>query len=67
MAKAGFATRWLTRSLGFIEKVGNALPHPATLFGLLALAVIIISAIAARFDLTVTHPGTGETIQPVSL
>ncbi len=67
VAKAGFATRWLTRSLGFIEKVGNALPHPATLFGLLALAVIIISAIAARFDLTVTHPGTGETIQPVSL
>jgi aminobenzoyl-glutamate transport protein len=61
--EAGF----LSRSLGFIEKAGNALPHPATLFALMALAIIIISGIAAQLNLTVTHPGTGKPIQPVSL
>ena len=53
--------------LGTIEKVGNALPHPATLFALLAAAVVVLSAVVARLDLQVTHPGTGELISPVSL
>ena len=58
---------WLTRVLKFIERAGNLLPHPATLFALMALAVVVLSGIAAQFDLAVTHPGTGETIRPVSL
>jgi aminobenzoyl-glutamate transport protein len=53
--------------LGFIEYAGNLLPHPGTLFAILSLAVIVASGIAAQFGLAVTHPGTGETIQPVSL
>lgn len=57
----------LTRALGFIERAGNALPHPATLFALMALLVIVVSAVAARFDLAVAHPGTGEVIRPLSL
>ena len=57
----------LSRSLGVIEKVGNALPHPASLFALMALAVILLSAVAAQFEVVVTHPGTGELIQPVNL
>jgi aminobenzoyl-glutamate transport protein len=57
----------LTRTLGFIERAGNALPHPATLFAGMAVRVIVVSAIAARLDLGVLHPGTGETIRPVSL
>ena len=57
----------LSRFLGIIERGGNALPHPATLFALMALAVIVISAIAAQFDLSVVHPGTKETVEPVSL
>ncbi|MFO7444734.1 MAG: AbgT family transporter [Ignavibacteriaceae bacterium] len=58
---------FLNRFLGIIEKVGNALPHPATLFALFALAVIVISGIVSMFDIAVVHPGTGETIRPVSL
>ena len=58
---------WLSRSLTFIERVGNALPHPGTLFAMMALLVILVSAITAQFDLAVTHPGTGETIRPVNL
>lgn len=53
--------------LSVIEKVGNALPHPATLFAIFAGGVIVLSGIASLFDIAVTHPGTGETIKPFSL
>jgi len=55
------------RFLDIVERVGNALPDPTTLFALSALAVIVISGIAAQFDLSVAHPTTGEVIHPVSL
>ncbi len=57
----------IDRFLGYIEKTGNALPHPATLFALLALSVIIFSWIFSLFDIAVQHPGTGETVRPVNL
>lgn len=53
--------------LGVIERGGNALPHPATLFALLAALIVLASGVTARLGLEVTHPGTGETIRPVSL
>ncbi len=56
-----------TRFLRIVEQGGNALPHPATLFALLAFAVVVLSGIAARLDLSVVHPGTGATVEPVSL
>jgi aminobenzoyl-glutamate transport protein len=56
-----------TALLGFVEYAGNLLPHPGTLFALLSLAVIVASGIAAQLGLEVIHPGTGETIRPVSL
>jgi aminobenzoyl-glutamate transport protein len=59
--------KWIAKFLSVVERVGNALPHPATLFGLFALMVIIISGIVAQLNLSVVHPGTGETIEPVSL
>lgn len=43
------------------------LPHPGTLFALMALAVIVVSGILSRFDLVVTHPGTGEQVTPLNL
>lgn len=45
-----------------IEVVGNKLPHPATLFALMALFVVILSAIAAYFNLEAIHPVTKEAI-----
>lgn len=47
--------------------MGNALPHPATLFALFAFLIIILSWVAAQFSLEVTHPGTGESIRPFNL
>jgi aminobenzoyl-glutamate transport protein len=60
-------TSWLDRALSFIERVGNALPHPGTLFALMALLVVLLSGVLSQFDLAVTHPGTGEVVRPVNL
>ncbi len=57
----------INRFLGIIETVGNALPHPATLFAIFALLVIIVSGIVSAFELEVIHPGTQEIIKPFSL
>jgi aminobenzoyl-glutamate transport protein len=59
--------KFINRSLEIIEKGGNALPHPATLFAIMALLAIVASGITSLFDLSVVHPGTGEMIRPVNL
>ncbi len=64
---AGRGQRLIARFLGAIERVGNALPHPATLFAGLAGLVVVISGIFAAIGIDAVHPGTGETIRPVSL
>ena len=56
-----------TRFLDIVERAGNFLPHPASLFALMALAVVVLSGIFASLELSVIHPSTGETIEPVSL
>ena len=55
------------RVLDVVERIGNALPDPTTLFALLAVAVVLLSGVAAQFDLSVAHPTTGKQIEPVSL
>ncbi len=57
----------ITRVLGGIERVGNMLPHPATLFAMFAGLIIIISGITSLFNISAVHPGTGEIIEPVNL
>jgi aminobenzoyl-glutamate transport protein len=59
--------RPMDRFLDVVERAGNALPDPTTLFALLALFVVVLSGVVAQFDLSVAHPATGETIRPVSL
>lgn len=56
-----------SRFLNIVEKVGNALPHPATLFGIFALLILILSAVAYAFGWSAVHPGTKETIEPINL
>jgi aminobenzoyl-glutamate transport protein len=53
--------------LAFIERAGNALPHPATLFAILAVVLVLASAVASGLQLQVAHPGTGKTVVPVNL
>ena len=49
--------------LNSIEKIGNGLPHPITLFALFALAVVLLSAVCAFFDVS----AVGETINPATM
>ena len=67
MSTAVKKTSMIDRFLSFVERVGNLLPHPATLFAGFALLVVLLSWVAAQFDLTVLHPGTGETVVPFNL
>ncbi|MBM4168810.1 MAG: AbgT family transporter [Ignavibacteria bacterium] len=49
-------SRIFTGSLDIIERVGNKLPHPATLFAILTLAVVLLSWIGDLVSLSVLHP-----------
>lgn len=60
-------TGWMGKFLRAIERGGNALPHPATLFLIFALLVIVVSEIAVRAGVSATHPKTGEVLLPTSL
>lgn len=67
MAKQQLPSGFINKFLHYVEKIGNALPHPATLFAGFAFLVILLSWVAAQFDLEVIHPGTGEMIRPFNL
>lgn len=47
---------WFVRFLNIVERLGNLLPHPITLFALFCVAVILVSGIAGYFELTVADP-----------
>lgn len=51
----------------FIEKGGNALPHPAILFAIFALITLIVSAIGGILGWSGVHPATGETVKVINL
>lgn len=53
--------------LNIVEKGGNLLPHPATLFALFALSILLLSALAHWVDWSALHPVTKEEINPVNL
>lgn len=64
---------WFVRFLNIVERLGNLLPHPITLFALFCVAVILVSGIAGYFELTVADPrpahgqGANGLIHVVSL
>ena len=60
-------TRLIDQFLAGVERVGNALPHPASLFGILAGFVILLSWIFSALKVTAAHPATGEIVEPVNL
>ncbi len=46
----------ITRLLHVVEWLGNALPHPVTLFALFAAGVVVLSGILGFFDVAVIDP-----------
>jgi aminobenzoyl-glutamate transport protein len=57
----------LLRALDAVERAGNRLPHPATLFVILAALVVALSALLSATTLSVTHPGSGQTVTVTNL
>ncbi len=55
------------RFLDVIEFAGNKLPHPATLFALLALLVVVLSWIFSQLGLSVEDPLEGEQVEVFNL
>ncbi len=54
---------WFARFLNVVEKTGNRLPHPVTMFALLAALVVLISGICAMLGVS----ATGEMIDPSTM
>ncbi|MDP2300871.1 MAG: AbgT family transporter [Ignavibacteria bacterium] len=67
MSSQNLASRIFNKSLDYIEIVGNRLPHPATLFGLLALIVVFFSWLGDFMSWTAIHPADNSTISVKSL
>lgn len=67
MSKSKQKIGFFQRLLNWTEQVGNALPHPATLFALFALAALILSAVGYALKWEVIHPGTKEIVRTVNL
>jgi aminobenzoyl-glutamate transport protein len=57
----------MQRFLNLVERGGNALPHPATLFLLLALLTLLASLIGYLLGWEIVHPATGEMVQAKNL
>lgn len=55
------------RALDTIEVVGNRLPHPATLFLMMAALVALLSWWGSAVGLQASHPATGEIISVKNL
>ena len=58
---------FLVRALDVVERVGNRLPDPLTLFVAFAAIVVVSSWAAHAAGVSVVHPGTGQTIPAVNL
>ncbi|RNA67392.1 AbgT family transporter [Alteribacter keqinensis] len=56
----------LMRSLDGIERTGNKLPHPVTLFAIFALMVILASGLFSALGTSVQHPDPEEGIIEVN-
>ncbi|WP_338590689.1 AbgT family transporter [Shewanella khirikhana] len=52
IAKSG----WFVRFLNVVERLGNLLPHPITLFALFCLGVVLLSGLLGYFELSVADP-----------
>ncbi len=54
--------KFFRKSLDWIEIIGNRLPHPATIFAMLAGIVLVISAISYWANVSAVHPVDGTVV-----
>ena len=63
----GILNQSLSRFINIVEKGGNALPHPAALFGIFALIVLGVSFVGYYLGWQGINPANGETIKVINL
>ncbi|MFV2074383.1 MAG: AbgT family transporter, partial [Thermoanaerobaculales bacterium] len=57
----------LSRFLSAIERIGNALPHPATLFALFAFGLVLLSWLFSKLGLAAVNPRDGVVVLTINL
>ena len=62
-----YSKKAFLKSLDYIEIIGNRLPHPASIFGLLAICVILLSWLTHLAGVSAVHPVDGEVVRVNSL
>lgn len=67
MSPAPSVPSWFQRGLDRVERIGNRLPHPASLFLLLGVAVVVVSWLAQVSGVGVVNPVSGQAVQSVNL
>jgi aminobenzoyl-glutamate transport protein len=59
--------RGFLRFLDVVERVGNRLPDPITLFAAFAVLVVLVSWVSATLGVSALHPVTKEPVEAVNL
>lgn len=54
--------RFVNRGLNFVEKAGNKLPDPATIFLILMVGIVLISWFFSFIGVSAIHPASGQTV-----
>jgi aminobenzoyl-glutamate transport protein len=57
----------LARFLTTIERIGNALPHPATLFAIFAFTLVLLSWLFSKIGISAVNPTDGVAVIPINL
>ena len=57
----------VSRFLTVIEKIGNALPNPATLFAIFAMGLVVLSWIFSKLGLSALNPKDGSEVETINL
>lgn len=58
---------WLDKILDAVERAGNKLPNPVTLFLYLSIIVVLISFLCAALGVNATNPADGKTVAVFNL
>ena len=58
-----YISRAFSRSLDYVEIIGNKLPHPATIFAILALFVVFLSLFTHWLGTSAVHPVDNSLIE----
>jgi aminobenzoyl-glutamate transport protein len=53
--------------LGWVERMGNKLPHPFWMFVWICIFIVVLSAITSFFGLSAVDPGKGDTVMARNL